>query len=375
MPWLLRRDFHIDIRAGYGRVLLTSDTDSSLLQPPPDAVAGDAGTIRFYFWERGPNGTLIAADPGPDTSLIFSGRPYGVPANTALLFESNDFAEVETGVWEGSFDFATAEMAAVIVLTPTGAKLITGELEVRDSISNTKRGSFQFDLAARPQVYDDQDAPSALPTPEEWLEERRPAPLELDAPPVNGVVGVAQVESATAAGSITGTGDVSVTVHDDASGSVIYSVPVIAGDAATEWVDKAVDFLNAVTSDLAFDWIWSRDGFALVSTRKVAGANVAAYNTAIANGTCTGLIASPTSITAPAGVAPITGEVATQKGQLAIVSTTNDSGDFEDVWTCSNLLPMTWQPPGQITRSPDGTLYRAIVSDAGIPSTELAYPS
>jgi hypothetical protein len=69
------------------------------------------------------------------------------------------------------------------------------------------------------------------------------------------------------------------------------------------------------------------------------------------------------------------GTDATAKGQLAIVTTTNDSGTFEDVWTCSKVSPVTWQPPGNIYRDrTSGTLYRKFI-DATEPAYEEAYPS
>lgn len=80
---------------------------------------------------------------------------------------------------------------------------------------------------------------------------------------------------------------------------------------------------------------------------------------------------SPLEMTAP----PVDGSTdAVYLGQPAIVTTTNASGDFEDVWTCSNLSPMTWQPPGNIFRDrTTGTLYRQYFN-AGSPFYELAYP-
>ena len=178
MPWEIRRDLHLDINAAYGAVLLTSATDSSLKNPPPDLVAGDKMPVRLYFWERGANGTLTAADPGATSTFVFSGRPNNVPPGTDLLFLSNSFTEVSAGVWEGSLDLHTAEIAAHLAASPTGSKTITGEVEVRDATGNIKRLSLQFPLTARPQAYDNQDAPTALPTPDEdWLAHGHPQSL------------------------------------------------------------------------------------------------------------------------------------------------------------------------------------------------------
>jgi len=166
MPWNLRRDFHIDINAAYGSFLITSATDSSLRQPPPDMIEGDAMPVRLHFWERGLTGSITAADPGPDTVFVFSGRPAGAPAGSSLLFLTNDFIEVGAGVWEGTLDINTAELTAHLLDAASGSKIILGEIEVRDSISNTRRNSFQFDLTARRQVYQAEDAtPTPLPSP------------------------------------------------------------------------------------------------------------------------------------------------------------------------------------------------------------------
>lgn len=167
MSWNTRLDLHLDVNASYGRVLLTSAADSSLLNTPPDMVAGDLLTVRLYFWSRGETpGSLVAADPGTGAVLRFSARPAGVPEGSDLLFLADDFSEVSAGVWEAPLSLNTAEMAARLAEAPPGAKRILGEVEVT-SAGRTR--SLQFDLTARPQVYDNQDTPLALPTPEEWL--------------------------------------------------------------------------------------------------------------------------------------------------------------------------------------------------------------
>lgn len=78
------------------------------------------------------------------------------------------------------------------------------------------------------------------------------------------------------------------------------------------------------------------------------------------------------ALTAPLLLSPFT---AAGLGQSLIVTSTNPSGVFKDVWTCSGVTPVRWEPPTGITRSPNGTYYRAIVSNTGVPSTELAYPT
>ncbi len=159
MPWERRKELHIDINASFGKVLMTSASDSSLLQPPPDYVAGDKMPIRVFFWERGPAGSLVAADPGPDTVLIYSAKPDGIEVDAQLLFLTDDFTEIETGVWEGTLDLATEDFQANLDAEPDGPKVIIGELEVRDSVADLSRASYQFKLNARPQVYNGTTAP------------------------------------------------------------------------------------------------------------------------------------------------------------------------------------------------------------------------
>ena len=177
MSWSLTKALHLDVYGQYPRVLMVSAIDSALLQPPPDFIQGDAFPIRLYFWERGDNGSLIAADPGSSASIIFSARPAGVPTGSALLFECNAFTQTSPGIWDGTCSLATAEISALLAADPSGTKTILAEVEVRDSITNTKRTSLQFDLTLRPEVYANDDTPAALPTPEDWLATRRPLPI------------------------------------------------------------------------------------------------------------------------------------------------------------------------------------------------------
>lgn len=70
----------------------------------------------------------------------------------------------------------------------------------------------------------------------------------------------------------------------------------------------------------------------------------------------------------------LSGTAAEAMGQQAIVRTTNESGMFRDVWIAVMVTPPRWEPPGNILRAPNETLYRSIVDNAGVPSTEPAYP-
>jgi hypothetical protein len=67
------------------------------------------------------------------------------------------------------------------------------------------------------------------------------------------------------------------------------------------------------------------------------------------------------------------GDLGGALGQLAIVVTSNASGKFEDVWVCTQYYLPHWEPLGSILRSPNGSLYRAMVDDAGVVTYILAY--
>ena len=127
------------------------------------------------------------------------------------------------------------------------------------------------------------------------------------------VAGTAQVETATAAGGITGSGNATVTVtgaYIDAS-PVAVSVAVVNGDTAAQWADKARVAL-AANAAIAAKFTVSGASTAIILTAKPSGAyssfpiyraNDATLNIALANGTCTGITAAPTSADTTAGVA------------------------------------------------------------------------
>ncbi len=61
-------------------------------------------------------------------------------------------------------------------------------------------------------------------------------------------------------------------------------------------------------------------------------------------------------------------------GKIAVVTVTNEGEEFKDAWVCVSEDPPRWNPPGNITRSPNGTLHRTITGNDGVSSTEPAYP-
>lgn len=128
------------------------------------------------------------------------------------------------------------------------------------------------------------------------------------------VVGVAQVGTATAAGTVTGSGNATVVVTSAAvTGSPLtVSVPVVAGDTASDWAAKvrtALDATTAITDALTVSGATT----AIVLTRKSTtiatgfpvayAANDGTLNISLDNGTCTGITTAGTSANTTAGVA------------------------------------------------------------------------
>lgn len=126
------------------------------------------------------------------------------------------------------------------------------------------------------------------------------------------VNGTAQVETATAAGTITASGNASVTITSSGmTGSPLtISVPVILGDTASVWAGKVRTAL-AANATIAARFTVGGTTTAISLTRLAAtvgglpiySANDGTLNIALANGTCTGITAAPTSANTTAGVA------------------------------------------------------------------------
>lgn len=125
--------------------------------------------------------------------------------------------------------------------------------------------------------------------------------------------GTAQVETATAAGTITGSGNASVTVT--AAGMTgspkTISVAVTSGDTAAVWGPKVVTALSAdadvsalfTSSGSTTSIVLTRNPIETISTVPFYAANDATLNIAIDNGTCTGITPAATSADTTAGVA------------------------------------------------------------------------
>lgn len=123
-------------------------------------------------------------------------------------------------------------------------------------------------------------------------------------PTITGA-GVNQVETATAAGTITASGNATVIVTgDDIVGSPLtVSVAVLNADTASAWAQKVRTALGAVS---AITSVYTVGGSttAISLTRIVKRYNDSTLNISLANGTCTGITAAPTSVGTTAGINP-----------------------------------------------------------------------
>ena len=146
------------------------------------------------------------------------------------------------------------------------------------------------------------------------------------------VAGTQQVETATAAGTVTLAGNATITVT--AAGMTgspkAISVAVALSDTPTLWAAKV---RTALAADTAVSGLFTVSGAttAIVLTRKETSlglrlANDSTLNIAIANGTSTGITAAPTSTNTTAGVVSSGASI-----------TDGDGKDFEGV----AIVPLT----------------------------------
>lgn len=116
--------------------------------------------------------------------------------------------------------------------------------------------------------------------------------------------GTLQVETATAAGTITGAGNatVVVTAYGMSNSPKTVSVAVANADTASAWAGKVRTAL-AADADVGAFFTMSGAAAAIVLTAKATQANDNGMNVSLANGTSTGITAAPTSANTTAGVA------------------------------------------------------------------------
>lgn len=115
--------------------------------------------------------------------------------------------------------------------------------------------------------------------------------------------GIAQVETATIVGTISGDGNATFTVTSAiVTGSPLaVSVAVLNGDTPTVVATKAAITLNA-NAAVSANFVATSVAADLKLTAKLAAANDATLNIAFTNGTCTGLTPNATSANTTAGV-------------------------------------------------------------------------
>lgn len=133
---------------------------------------------------------------------------------------------------------------------------------------------------------------------------RRSSGNQLTFDPLSGVPCVAQVERAVVSGtvSVSGNAVVTVTAPGMANSPKAVNVAVVNGDTAAVVAGKIITALNADADVGGFFTASSVLSAVVDLTAKVATTNDTSINVAIANGTCAGLTASPTSTTITAGV-------------------------------------------------------------------------
>ena len=136
-----------------------------------------------------------------------------------------------------------------------------------------------------------------------------------------GTAPVHQVETATAAGTITLTGNatVVVTAARVAGSPITLSVPVVNGDTAATWAVKVKVALNA-NAAIAAVYQVGGTSTAITLTEKSAQNNDATLNISLANGTCTGITTAATSANTTTGV-----------GGVKLLANTGDGKDFEGI--------------------------------------------
>lgn len=150
---------------------------------------------------------------------------------------------------------------------------------------------------------------------------------------------VAQVETATAAGTITLAGNATVVVTGAAleNSPKTFSVAVALNDLAADWAGKVRAALTA-DENIADAYTVSGAGASIVLTAINAVANDATLNISLDNGTCTGITTAASSANTTAGVASGAGNAAVVvtgariTGSPLAVSVAVAAGDVAATW-------------------------------------------
>src|SRR5215510_13882896 len=130
-----------------------------------------------------------------------------------------------------------------------------------------------------------------------------PTPVNTGLARATPTTGVLQVETAIIVGTITGSGNATITVTAAglAGSPLAVSVAVLNGDTASQVAAKVIAQLQITAAITAMFTVGGTGATVVLTTIKCA-ANDTTMNIASANGTCTGLTAAPTSVHTTAGV-------------------------------------------------------------------------
>jgi hypothetical protein len=123
--------------------------------------------------------------------------------------------------------------------------------------------------------------------------------------PYPTLMGTRQVETATGVGTVTGAGNVRVTLTASGmdSSPLAFDIPVTIGQTASQWMATVRDYFST-NPRVQMYFTVSGSGANMVLTRKSPYAgNDSTLNIAIAQTTATGITAAPTSVNTTAGVA------------------------------------------------------------------------
>jgi hypothetical protein len=118
-------------------------------------------------------------------------------------------------------------------------------------------------------------------------------------------MGTRQIETATGIGTIVTAGNAKITLTSTAldSSPLVITFPVSTGQVPSSWMATARAYFSTIPSIQQFFNV-SGTGADLILTRKSPYAsNDTTLNMAIANDTCSGITAAPTSTNTTAGVA------------------------------------------------------------------------
>lgn len=184
--------------------------------------------------------------------------------------------------------------------------------------------------------------PLEMPTPEEWLDEHRPPPLELEEAPISEVVEVpAWIALDLSTVDVTTNGLWNITLETFLGSLVFEGCAVLATDTPADLATKVRFFLfDALEEDGSGVWTVLPGGGAIVTMQRGSGDgfdNLLEFS--IADDTAVSNVESVTATVTQASVEPVAGTPGTL-GQLAIV--TAESGGTSS-FLCESEDPIIWK--------------------------------